>query len=53
MTRLLAITALALSAPLAASASPIFLPDLTFPEPVSAPDVSTQGCAIPAASACR
>lgn len=53
MTRILAITTLALALPMAASASPMFLPELTFPEPVSQPDVSSQGCASADLRPCR
>lgn len=52
MIRILA-AAFALVLPLAATASPINLPDLTFPEPSTQPDVSTQGCPTINAAACR
>lgn len=55
MTRFLAPLALSLMAlaPSIASATPVFLPELTFPAPVQQPDVSTQGCVAPAHDVCQ
>ena len=53
MTRFLAAAALALALPVAASATPMYLPDLTFPEPATQPDVSTQGCTTTDTALCR
>ncbi|QRF65060.1 hypothetical protein [Ponticoccus alexandrii] len=53
MTRILTAAALALALPLAAAASPTNLPELTFPEPVAHPDVSTQGCTTSDTAPCR
>ena len=48
MKNLLSALALAaLATPALANTGPIFLPDLTFPQPVTQPDVSTQGCVKP------
>lgn len=53
MTRFLAAAALALVLPVAASATPMYLPDLTFPEPATQPDVSTQGCTATDVTPCQ
>jgi len=40
---LISVLALTLASPVLASTGPMFLPEFTFPEPVTTPDVSTQG----------
>ncbi|MBP0483143.1 hypothetical protein [Sagittula salina] len=45
-----------LAAPAMANVGPIFLPDLTFPAPVTQPDVATRGttdCQTSQAAPCR
>lgn len=41
------------AAPAMANVGPVFLPDLTFPDPVPQPDVSTQGCVEAATAPCE
>lgn len=54
MKSFLSAAAIALATvPSLASATPMFLPDLTFPEPVSQPEISSQGCTATGTATCQ